>query len=114
MLYEVELATPGTEIEAFDPQGSAVGFPVTRFVDQVSLVAFSPIGYRFILLEPAVTVCRMEQAISEPELEAAVDAVHLSDGGSRLEWVVSYPVVGYRYSIHYRFEKRPDYGPSPG
>lgn len=106
ILYEIELETPKTEVAAFEPQGSILGFPVRRYTDRARLTAKAPKGYKFVLLKPTVTVTSLETGENRPELEARTAEVVLTANHSSFDWEVEAPAIGHRYWVHFRFEKK--------
>jgi hypothetical protein len=104
--YEVEILTPRTERDAFGDTGTTVGFPVTRFTDRVELDAFAPPGYRFVALQPTVTISDVRNAHSPLAVPQDLASPQVSSDGSHVRWEIEAPAAGRRYYFHYRFEPK--------
>ncbi len=104
--YEVLIATPGTESDAFTDAGSTLGFPVSIDTFRAQLIAKAPFGYRFSFATPKVEVIAIDTGMPIENLPDDLPEPAISDDGSLLEWELKKPRTGRRYWINYRLARK--------
>jgi hypothetical protein len=100
--FMAEIRAERTEVAAFTPAGTKLGFGVHQPTGRVRLRAYAPFGHRFRLLEPRLSLRDARTLEELPAAPGALPPVRLSPDGSVLELKVRRP--GRRYWVHYRFE----------
>lgn len=105
LLYSVDISTPRTEIDAFSLEGTCIGFPVSRFTRKVKLIALAPTGFKFVALDPFITVSDMQSGEARAS-SSDDDQASISPDGAMLTMQSEFPAVGSRYSGHFRLEKK--------
>jgi hypothetical protein len=101
--FVVEIMAAGTETAAFQ-SGTKMGFGANVRTRNASLKAYAPFGYKFVLVDPIVTV-RWSSDLTEVSVrDSKRPQPKVSPDGASLTLDVHRPMVGKRYWIHYRFE----------
>jgi len=101
--FVVEIFAAKTETAAF-AAGTKMGFGVNVRTKKASLKAHAPFGYRFVLIDPTLTVRRTSDLTEVNVGDKMRPTPQVSPDGSLLTLDVSRPSVGRRYWVHYRFE----------
>ena len=96
LLYSVDVRTARTELDAFEPQGTSVGFPVSQFTLDAKLTAIAPQGFKFVRQERFLTVCDMISGETRSLRSGEELEVSLSPDGSVLSMHSEMPTVGAR------------------
>jgi len=101
--FMVEIMSVRTETAAFQ-LGTKLGFGVNIPTTRARLRAHAPFGYRFVLLDPQLTV-RRSDTLEEVAVPASRRPTpNVSEDGSSLTLEVRRPMLNRRYWVHYRFE----------
>jgi hypothetical protein len=103
--YVVEIVADKTEVDAFKPGGTKLGFGFDIPASKASLTAYAPFNHKFVLLDPVVTVRESENLTEVPNSSATAPAARISPDGTILTVFQKRPKSGRRYWVHYRFEK---------
>ena len=103
--YQVEVLTPGTETEAFTPEGMTMGFGVSLPTGTVTLQAYAPIGYEFALVKPCVSIRDYETGAPLPAGRGDVALPAISPDGTIVTLTRRHPKPKRRTWVHYRFEQ---------
>ncbi len=102
--FVVEIMSPKTETAAFQA-GTKLGFGVNVPTIKACLEAHAPFGYRFVLLDPSLTIRNTENLNEIAANQSRLAKPAVSADGSRMTLEVKRPMLGRRYWVHYRFEK---------
>ncbi len=103
--FMVEIKTPETENSAYAKDGTKLGFGVQLRTAKALLTAYAPFGYKFVLLDPSITLRDSETLAEIPGKSKSLKKPRVSPDGSILTLSIKNPSLGKRYWIHYRFEK---------
>lgn len=103
--YEVLIEAKKTEMDAFSPSGSHVGFPVHHPTRLVELICRAPSGYRFELLHPTHHVLPLQGSRKVKDHDGLPPPTIEGDG-SVLIWKAKHPRTGRRYTANYRFVRK--------
>ncbi len=101
--FVVEIMSLKTETAAFH-LGTKLGFGVNIPTVRACLKAHAPFGYRFVLLNPELTVRRSDTLEEVAVTPARLAMPIVSADGSLLTLEVRRPMLNRRYWVHYRFE----------
>jgi hypothetical protein len=102
--FVVEIMAMRTETAAFKA-GTKLGFGVNIPTSHACVRAQAPFGYRFVLLDPSLTVRRSDTLGEVPVNESKRPKAIVSPDGSLLSLDVHRPMLNRRYWVHYRFQK---------
>jgi hypothetical protein len=103
--FVVEIMSMRTETAAFTRGGTKMGFGINTRTARACLKAHAPFGFRFVLLEPALTIRKSDTLEEVAVVKSAQPEPMISPDGSLLTLEVNRPLFGKRYWIHYRFEE---------
>jgi len=102
--FMVEIQTPETENMAFTAGGTKLGFGIHLTTRRVSLTAYAPFGFKFVLIDPFITL-RDGKSLGEIRNKScSLEKPIISPDGSILFLTIKRPLLNKRYWIHYRFE----------
>lgn len=102
--FVVEIMSIKTETAAFQ-LGTKLGFGVNIPTIKARVEAHAPFGYRFVLLDPNLTI-RNTETLNEVAIpQSRLPSPKVSADGSRLTLEIKRPTLNRRYWVHYRFEK---------
>lgn len=101
--FMVEIIAERTETAAFTAAGTRLGIGVQQPTRRAEITAYAPFGYRFVLIEPRLTL-RDARTLDQLPNRGPLPEPEVSPDGSVLSLALRRPRRGCRYWVHYRFE----------
>lgn len=103
IIFQVEIDTPGTELDAFKDEGTLAGIPTAIPTEKGNMIFSAPKGYYFNLIIPKI-VYDNHGNINDKETER-INKPELNTNKTKLNWDIDNCIAQHRYSFKYRFVK---------
>lgn len=103
IIFQVEIDTPGTELDAFTNEGTLAGIPTMISTEKGTMIFSAPKGYLFNLITPKIVYDNFGN-INDNETKR-INKPELNTNKTILNWDIDNCLAQHRYSFKYRFVK---------